>query len=88
MALAPAFEIEGRRLHELLVWAAREAGWELQYADAESRRRAESAQLHGSIRGLRVDEAVIAVIPTTGLTHRLGEGVLRVGPAEAGDVAP
>jgi ferric-dicitrate binding protein FerR (iron transport regulator) len=80
-ALAPAFEIEGRPLRELLAWASREAGWELRYADDESRRRAESALLHGSIRGLRPDEAVIAVIPTTGLAHRLDEGVLRVGPA-------
>jgi hypothetical protein len=80
-ALAPAFESDGRPLHEVLAWASREAGWELRYADAESRRRAESALLHGSIRGLRPDEAASAVIPTTGLAYRLGDGVLRVGPA-------
>jgi ferric-dicitrate binding protein FerR (iron transport regulator) len=75
---------EGRRLHELLSWAAREAGWELRYADAESRRRSESARLHGSIVGLRLDEAVSAAIAATGLPHRLHEGVLSVGPVEAG----
>jgi ferric-dicitrate binding protein FerR (iron transport regulator) len=86
LATAPAFEMDGRRLHELLAWAAREAGWELRYADAESRRRSEGARLHGSIQGLRPDEAVSAVVPSTGLPHRLREGVLEVGPLEAAAV--
>jgi hypothetical protein len=84
MALAPPFEMEGRPLHLLLAWAAREAGWELRYADVESRRRSEAAQLHGSIRGLRPDEAVETVIPSTGLPHRLRDGVLEVGPVATG----
>jgi hypothetical protein len=83
LPLAPAFDIEGRSLHDLAAWAAREAGWELRYADAESRRRAEAAQLHGSIRGLRPDEAVTAVIPSTGLPHRLQGRVLSIGPVGA-----
>jgi hypothetical protein len=81
LALAPTFEMEGRSLHDLLVWAAREGGWELRYADAESRRRSEGAQLHGSIRGLAPDEALAAAIPSTGLPYRLESGVLRVGRA-------
>jgi hypothetical protein len=83
LATAPAFEMEGRRLHELLGWAAREAGWELRYADAETRRRSEAAQLHGSIGGLRPDQAVHAAIPATGLPYRLRAGVLQIGPVEA-----
>jgi ferric-dicitrate binding protein FerR (iron transport regulator) len=85
MALAPAYEIEGRPLHDLLAWASREAGWELRYADAESRRRAQAAELHGSIRGLSPDQAAIAVIPTTGLSHRLEAGVLEIGSDGARD---
>ena len=82
LALAPTFEIDGRPPHDFLAWAAREAGWELRYADAESRRRAEAAELHGSIRGLRPDEAVVSVLPSTGLPHRLQDGVLWIGPSE------
>lgn len=84
LELAPTFDLDGRPSHELLAWAAREAGWELRYADAESRRRAEAAELRGSIRGLRPDEALVAVLPSTGLPHRLQDGVLWIGPSEAG----
>jgi ferric-dicitrate binding protein FerR (iron transport regulator) len=87
LRLAPGFDMEGRTLHDLLAWASRESGWELRYADAESRRRSEDARLHGSLRGVRPDEAV-AVIPTTGLSHRLVEGVLVVGPIPAGSEVP
>jgi ferric-dicitrate binding protein FerR (iron transport regulator) len=86
LGLAPAYEIEGRPLHGFLAWAAREAGWQLRYADAASQRRSESARLHGSIRGMSPDEAVTTVAPSTGLACRLHEGVLRVGPADAAGV--
>jgi hypothetical protein len=80
LSLAPAFEMDGRSLHELASWASREAGWELVYLDAESRRRAESAVLRGSIRGVRPDEAVIAVTPSTGLRPEVKRGLLEIGP--------
>jgi hypothetical protein len=79
LSLAPAFEMDGRSLHELASWASREAGWQLVYLDAGSRRRAEGAVLRGSVRGARPDEAVVAVIPSTGLRHELKAGVLRIG---------
>jgi ferric-dicitrate binding protein FerR (iron transport regulator) len=81
LALAPAFELEGRSLSQLLEWAAREGGWELRYSDAETRKRAEAALLHGSIRGLRADDALAAVVPATGLSHALHSGMLVIGPA-------
>jgi len=81
LTLAPAFEMDGRSLHELLSWAAREAGWELRYVDAGSERRSRQAVLRGSVRGLRPDEAALAVVPSTGLPHRVGDGVLRIGPS-------
>lgn len=80
IALAPAFEMEGRALHALLVRTSREAGWELHYTDGETRRRSEAAQLHGSIRGLSPEETVRAVLPSTDLPYRLHDGVLSVGP--------
>jgi hypothetical protein len=79
MALGPGYDLDGHALHELATWASREAGWQLRYTGAESRRRAEAAVLHGSIRGLRADEALLAAIPSTGLPHRLEDGVLWIG---------
>lgn len=86
LALAPAFEMDGRSLHQLVSWAAREAGWELRYLDAASQQRARHAVLHGSLRGARPDEAVLAVIPTSGLRAEVSDGVLRIGSAgDAGE---
>jgi hypothetical protein len=87
LTLAPAFEMDGRSLHDLASWAAREAGWELHYSDAESERRSQQAVLRGSVRGLRPDEAALAAVPSTGLAHRVGDGVLRIGPAGSAERA-
>jgi hypothetical protein len=78
LSLAPSFEMDGRSPHDFLAWAAREAGFELRYADEATRRQAEAARLRGSIHGVRPDAAVSAVLPSTGLRHRLEAGVLRV----------
>jgi len=78
VALAPAFEMDGRSPDELLAWAAREAGWQLRYADDGTRRQAQAARLHGSIRGVGADQVPMVVLPSTGLRHRLDRGVLWV----------
>jgi ferric-dicitrate binding protein FerR (iron transport regulator) len=83
LALCPDYAMDGRVLDDVARWAAREAGWELRYTDAESRRRAEAAVLHGSIGGLTAEEAVAAAIPSTGMPYRLEDGVLWIGPRPA-----
>jgi ferric-dicitrate binding protein FerR (iron transport regulator) len=71
-------EIEGRTLHEVLVWIAHERGWRLQYTgDTEASSR--TAVLHGSVRGLTIDEALRTVVLSAGLEHRVADGVLTLG---------
>ncbi len=72
---APAFEIDGRPVHEFLMWVARELGHEVVYANPESEAEAARAVLSGSVAGLTPSEALAAVLPTTQLrgTHRDGK---------------
>jgi ferric-dicitrate binding protein FerR (iron transport regulator) len=78
VAAGPGFEIEGRRLEEFLSWVAGETGWSVRYADASLEETASDTVLHGSIEGLTIEEALLAVLPTCGLDHRLEEGTLEI----------
>jgi ferric-dicitrate binding protein FerR (iron transport regulator) len=76
LTIAPAFEMEGKTLHEYLDWLARETGWRLEFADPAIAREAPTVVLHGSVAELRPDETPAAVLPTCGLGHRLSGGTL------------
>lgn len=77
-ALARPFELEGRTLREFLDWIAGENGWQIRFADAAVEKKASTAILHGSIRGLTPRDALAAVLPTSGVEHQLDNGVLIV----------
>lgn len=85
--LARPFELEGRTLREFLDWISAENGWQLRFTNAEVERKAAVTTLHGSIRGLTAEEALAAVLPTSGAEHQLDDGALtiRLSPAEAAD---
>ncbi len=76
MSIAPTFELEGRTLYTFLEWVNRETGWSPRFVDPRSEERASSVVLHGSIEGMRPDQALEAVLPTCGLVHRLDDGIL------------
>lgn len=78
LAAAPSFEIEGRTLSEALAWIGRETGWEIRWQDAELEREAGPTRLHGTLDGLRPDQAHQLVVPSAGLEARLDNGVLRI----------
>ena len=70
--------LEGRSLRDFLLWIAGENGWQLRYADAAVEEKASTTILHGSIQGLTPEEALSAVLPTSGVAHRLENGVLLI----------
>jgi ferric-dicitrate binding protein FerR (iron transport regulator) len=76
LEVAPSFDLEGRSLEEFLTWLTRETGWRVRFEEASIAGRAPSLILHGSIEGLKPDEAPAAVLPTCGLRHRLENGIL------------
>ena len=77
-ALDTAFDIEGRSLREFLEWIASEHGWQLRFADRAVEEKARTTTLHGSIIGLTPEEALAAVLPTSGVEHRLERDVLLI----------
>lgn len=75
---APSIDIEGRSLASFLDWVGRETGREVRYADGKLARSAETIRLHGTIEGLRPDEALAVIVQGSGLDYRLEDGVALV----------
>ena len=73
-ATAPAFDIEGRTLAELLDWLEVEHGWQVAGRDASL----DGIVLRGSIAGLGVEEAVAVALASAGLDYRLDPGKLAI----------
>lgn len=78
VAAAPMLDIEGTSVRRFLDWAAREAGWRLEFADRATEELAGRTLLHGSIRHLTPASAPGAVLPTAGLAGRVEGGALRI----------
>jgi ferric-dicitrate binding protein FerR (iron transport regulator) len=72
--VAPSIDIEGRQLAQFLSWVARETGRRVVFVDPRAEAEAVAAILHGSVAGLRPEEAFEAVLPTTRLRGRLADG--------------
>ncbi len=89
LAVAPAFEMEGRPLRDYLAWLTRETGWQVEYDDPSLATAAAGIVLHGSTAGLRPDETPDAVLPACGLRYRLDGAILKLAragaPGSAGD---
>ena len=76
--ISPVVEIEGLALATFLDRLAREQGWTLRYQDSALAKRASQIVLHGSVKGLRPQDALDVAIATSGLHHRLERGELTV----------
>lgn len=76
--VAPMIDVRGRPLREALAWIAREKGWRLSFADADTEKLASDIILEGSIEGLTLDQALDAILATSRLTHRVEQGELRI----------
>jgi ferric-dicitrate binding protein FerR (iron transport regulator) len=83
-SIAPPFEIEGRSLQAYLDHVTREEGWTLRYENRAVADAASRIVLHGTMNGLRTDEAVGVALATSGLQHRLENGALIVSKPAAG----
>jgi hypothetical protein len=78
VATAPAFELEGSTLAELLAWVSRETGWRVRWDDPGLRESAGDIVLHGTLNGLSPAQAPFAVLPGAGLEGKLDDGDLVV----------
>jgi ferric-dicitrate binding protein FerR (iron transport regulator) len=76
--VSPLLEMDGRSLATFLERVAREQGWTLEYAAPAIQAQANTTILHGSVSGLTAEAAVAVAVATSGLRHRLDDGVLVV----------
>ena len=76
LSVAPSFELEGSTLDVFLSWVSRETGFQPRFLDAQDAEGAPDVVLHGSVEGMRPDQALEAVLPTCGLAHRLDGGIV------------
>jgi ferric-dicitrate binding protein FerR (iron transport regulator) len=79
--LAPPLDIDGQTLDAFLRQLCREEGWTLAYSEPSLARDAPKMILRGSSGGLEPPDALAVALATTGLTHTLDDGVLRVARA-------
>ena len=70
--------MEGRPLRAFLEHTAIEEGWTLRYADPAVAEAAGRIVLHGSVEGLRAEEALDVALATSGLEYRLRDGEILV----------
>ena len=76
---SPVFDLEGRTLSEFLTWVTRETGLQVRYSDPALESEAAEIKVHGSLVGVRPDLAPKMVLPSSGLTFRVENGVMVVG---------
>jgi ferric-dicitrate binding protein FerR (iron transport regulator) len=83
--LAPSFAIEGHSLRAFLEHIAAEEGLTLRYASPAVAAAADRIILHGSVEGLRAEDALDVALATSGLQYRLSAGELVVSrPSQSG----
>ncbi|HVS03266.1 MAG TPA: FecR family protein [Thermoanaerobaculia bacterium] len=82
--IAPPFELEGKTLAEFLLWASRETGRRVRFAEGRLTDFAPEVVLHGSVAELAPEQALLAVLPTCGLAHRIDGGDLLIFATELG----
>ena len=87
----PAFDLEAASVHDFLVWATREAGLELAFANEAVRRHAMAVRLHGPpMPAGRMDRSLIRDILATAPSLRVASSpnyrlVVELAPPSAGE---
>jgi ferric-dicitrate binding protein FerR (iron transport regulator) len=82
--IAPSFAIEGRSVFDALAWLGDEGGLEIRYTDDAVQALARTVILHGSIEGLALREALIAVLTGSGLSYDLSDDRVEIRRSASG----
>jgi ferric-dicitrate binding protein FerR (iron transport regulator) len=75
-------QLEGRPLTEFLVWAEREGGRPIRFADPAIERANAATIVYGAIEHLTVEEALDVVLPSCGLARRTDGDVITIVAAD------
>jgi ferric-dicitrate binding protein FerR (iron transport regulator) len=86
MLQATAFRLEGATLAQFASWVEDEGGFDLEFHPARLRDDTAATVLHGSVQGLSMRDALDAVFPAVGLTHRVESQRIVIERTAAGSV--
>ena len=75
---APKFSLEGKSLHQFLVWITREHGLTLHFNQNHTEKLSKLIVLHGDIDGLDLQQALNTVFATIELTYSIDQNILKV----------
>jgi len=78
VGLAPTFDLEGRSLEAFLDWVSRETGRRVVFDEAATAALSRTVVLHGSLDGLRPNQAPEVILPTCGLRATEENGTLLI----------
>jgi hypothetical protein len=76
--LSPHFDLEGKSMHQFLVWIAREHGLTLSFKDTRTERLSTVIMLHGDIKDLTLEQTLSSVLLTTELRYMVDDNQLKV----------
>jgi len=76
--LAPKFVLEGKSLHQYLVWVAREYGLKLTFDSQHNEKMSRLIIVHGSILNLNLTQALSIVFASTDFNYKLDNNQLSV----------
>ena len=77
IARASGFRLQGARLETFVAWVEEESGRQVEFRPDSLRAESREIVLQGSVAGLSILDALEAVLPAAGLTHRMtGERIL------------
>lgn len=77
-AIAPEIDTNDMTLANYLDWYAREKGYEIEWADTQSRDEAMGIRLSVSIQGLTLDEGLAVAQATAPFEYEIDDGTMRV----------
>jgi hypothetical protein len=76
MSVAPSFQLDGATLESFLTWIKRENGWEIHFVNDDIKKSARDTILHGTLTGIRPDQAHAVVLPTCSVSYKFEGNVL------------
>jgi len=74
----PKFELEGKNLYQFLTWISREHGLELVFLENYVKQLSKLITLHGDIKKLSLQQALVTIFSTTELKYQIVENQLQV----------
>ncbi|SFD63442.1 FecR family protein [Pseudoalteromonas denitrificans] len=75
---APEFDLEGKSLYQFLIWLSREHALKLVFSQSHIEKLSQFIILHGDVKDLNLQQALLSVFSTTELKYLIEKNKLKV----------